>query len=137
MQQCILGALGPVGDVVTVTTDAKAAVHDRNITEFFEVIEDVQTLLADLRPAVAGCEKPVDDVKLDFTVLSNISSFGDLIHHIESDFSADTKSLILPEFEGAFQAYFQGDCGGFGTALGTALYRMLISARYPDEMVVV
>lgn len=137
LQQCILGSVTPVFDAIVVNTAAHTAIHDRNFTEFLEVIGDVEQLVTDLRSAEAGCKKPVEDVKLDLTVLSNISSFSDLMHHIKSDFSADAQDFILAEFEGAFQAFFRGDCAGFGTALGTALYRMVISAQYPDEVVVV
>jgi len=137
LQTCILGSLQPLSDVVSAVTDGKAAIHDRSIAEFIAAIKDVQSLLQDLPPAMKGCKAPVADVKLDLSDLAGVKSFGDLIRHVEADFSADQQNLILPEFEAAFQAYFEKDYGSFGTDLGTALYRMLISAKYPDEAVVV
>jgi hypothetical protein len=137
VQACILGSLAPIGDAVAAEQEAKAAIHDRNITEFVTAIKDIQKLLQDIPPAVLGCEVPVQDVKLDFSALANVSSIGDLIRHVESDFAADKKDQILPEFESAFQAYFKEDYGTFGAELGTALYRLLIAAQYPDETVLV
>jgi hypothetical protein len=137
LQTCILGSLQPIADAMSAATDGKAAIHDKSLTEFISAIRDVQSLLRDLPPAMQTCKAPVADAKLDLGELADVKSFGDLIRHIEADFSADQQSQILPEFEAAFQAYFKKDYGSFGTDLGTALYRMLISTKYPDEKAVV
>jgi len=132
LQICILGSLGPVGDAVEARKDFKEALHDRNFTEFTQGMDALDSFFHDIVVAKQYCDPFGSDRKDAWKILSDLSSIKDLKQHVKENFEADKADNIMAGFEAAAQAAGAKDWPTFGTAMGSAIHRMIV-APYPDD----
>merc|ERR1712232_26741 len=133
-QLCILGALAPVGDLVQALDDGNTSIHYRNFTEFLITIEDLGDFFHDTSSALQGCAPAGKDIQASAAVLSQLKSVKDIVVQIKQNFHDDDQNNIMMDFEDTVHAFSKKDYGTAGADLGALVHRLLIAAKYPDEV---
>jgi hypothetical protein len=114
--------------------DAKAAVHDKNFTKFVETMDDLSAFFGDGVAAIQGCTPAAQDAKATRAVLAQIKGLDGLVKQIKQNLHDDEDDNIMMAFEDLFHAFGGEDYGQAGTDIGQLLHRLVIAAKYPDEL---
>lgn len=123
---CIMGALGPISDIVTGADDIKAGIKNHNLTEIEVGVASLRKVMEDLPPAMEKCKAMQADVMAIAQVLKGFHSLHDVIAHIKSDLEADTHGTIAQEFELMVRSFEEKKYDDFGKLLGQMLHRLVI-----------
>jgi len=125
VDSCMLGALGPIGDIRDGFSDVKKGIKDRNLTEVEEGIASFRKVMQGMPAAMQQCKAMKPDVMAIRQVLKGFHGLQDIIAHIKSDLEA-SEGDIARDFELMKRSFGEHKYYHFGRYLGQMLHRLVI-----------
>jgi len=134
VRDCITGAMTPVSDAAQAITDVKATIHDKSFTELVAALNDIGDLFHDSSDLLQDCSPAAKDAKATIVVLAQLKGMEDVVKQIKKNLHDDDQDNIMKAFEDLFHAFGGEDYATAGTDIGQLLHRLLVAAKYPDEL---
>jgi len=134
VRSCIHGAMVPAADAAKAMMDLKETMKTKDIASLMAALNDIGDLFHHSSDSLQGCSPAVKDAKATMAVLAQLKGIEAIVDQMKKNLNDDDQNKIMQEFEDLLHALNGDDYATAGTDVGQLLHRLLIAAKYPDEM---